>query len=102
MSVLKITKDNFEAEVLKSEGKVLIDFWATWCGPCKMIAPVIEDVAAECKDIKVGKIDVDTEGELAVKFGVMSIPTLIVFENGEEKNRAIGFHSKSEILELLK
>ena len=101
MSVLKITKDNFEAEVLKSEGKVLLDFWATWCGPCKMIAPVIEAVAEECPDIKVGKVDVDTEGELAVGFSVMSIPTLIIFENGTEKNRTIGFHSKSELLEML-
>ena len=102
MSVLKITKDNFESVVLGFEGKVLVDFWATWCGPCKMIAPVIEQIAEECPDIKVGKIDVDTEGELAVKFGVMSIPTLIVFENGKEISRAIGFHSKSELLEMLK
>ncbi len=102
MSVLKITKDNFEEEVIKSGVPVLVDFWATWCGPCKMIAPVIEEIAAEREDIKVGKIDVDSEGELAVKFGVMSIPTLVIFEGGEEKNRVIGFHSKSEILELLK
>lgn len=102
MSVLKITKDNFENEVINSEVPVLVDFWATWCGPCKMIAPVIEEIAAEREDIKVCKIDVDAEGELAVKFGVMSIPTLVIFENGEEKNRVIGFHSKTEILELLK
>ena len=102
MSVLKITKDNFETEVLKSEKPVLLDFWATWCGPCKMIAPVVEQIAEECPDIKVGKIDVDSEGALAVQFNVMSIPTLVVMENGAEKTRAIGFHSKSEILELLK
>ncbi len=102
MGVLKITKENFEAEVLKSDVPVLLDFWATWCGPCKMIAPVLEEVAAECENIKVGKIDVDTEGELAVKFGVMSIPTLVIIENGTEKTRTIGFHSKAEILELLK
>ncbi len=102
MSVLKITKENFEAEVLNSDVPVLVDFWATWCGPCKMIAPVIEQIAAERQDIKVGKIDVDAEGELAVQFGVMSIPTLVIFENGEEKTRTIGFHSKAEILEMLK
>ena len=102
MSILKITKENFESEVLKSDVPVLLDFWATWCGPCKMIAPVLEEIAAERDDIKVGKIDVDAEGELAVKFGVMSIPTLVVMENGTEKTRSIGFCPKDEILELLK
>lgn len=99
--ILKITKENFEAEVLKSDKKVVLDFWATWCGPCKMIAPVLEEIAEERQDIKIGKVDVDTEGELAVRFGVMSIPTLVFFENGEEKNRVIGFHTKEEIEELL-
>lgn len=99
--VLKITKENFEAEVLKSDKKVVLDFWATWCGPCKMIAPVLEELAAERQDIKIGKVDVDTEGELAVRFGVMSIPTLVFFENGEEKNRVIGFHTKEELNELI-
>ncbi|MBQ3119057.1 MAG: thioredoxin [Clostridia bacterium] len=102
MSILKITKENFESEVIKSDVPVLLDFWATWCGPCKMIAPVLEEIAAERDDIKVGKIDVDAEGELAVKFGVMSIPTLVVMENGTEKTRSIGFCPKDEILELLK
>ena len=102
MSILKITKENFESEVLKSDVPVLLDFWATWCGPCKMIAPVLEEIAAERDDIKIGKIDVDSEGELAVKFGVMSIPTLIVMENGAEKTRSIGFCPKEEILDLLK
>lgn len=98
---LKITKENFEAEVLKSDKKVVLDFWATWCGPCKMIAPVLEELSAEREDIKIGKVDVDAEGELAVRFGVMSIPTLVFFENGEEINRVIGFHTKEEIEELL-
>ena len=102
MSILKITKENFESEVLKSDVPVLLDFWATWCGPCKMIAPVLEEIAAERDDIKIGKIDVDSDGELAVKFGVMSIPTLIVMENGAEKTRAVGFRPKEEIFELLK
>ena len=99
--ILKITKENFETEVLKSDKKVVLDFWATWCGPCKMIAPVLEELSEERKDIKIGKVDVDTEGELAVRFGVMSIPTLIFFENGEETNRVIGFHTKEELLELI-
>ena len=98
---IKITKENFEAEVLKSDKKVVLDFWATWCGPCKMIAPVLEELAEEREDIKVGKVDVDAEGELAVRFGVMSIPTLIFFENGSEINRVIGFHTKAELEELL-
>ncbi len=98
---IKITKENFESEVLKSDKKVVLDFWATWCGPCKMIAPVLEELSEEREDIKIGKVDVDTEGELAVRFGVMSIPTLVFFENGEEINRVIGFHTKDELKELL-
>lgn len=98
---IKITKENFEAEVLQSDKKVVLDFWATWCGPCRMIAPVLEEIADERDDIKIGKVDVDQEGELAVRFGVMSIPTLVFFENGEEKNRVIGFHTKEELLELI-
>lgn len=98
---VKITKENFESEVLKSDKKVVLDFWATWCGPCKMIAPVLEELAEERQDIKIGKVDVDQEGELAVRFGVMSIPTLVFFENGEETNRVIGFHTKEELKELI-
>ena len=103
MSELKITKENFEEVVKKSEKPVLIDFWATWCGPCRMIAPVISQIAEEYKEeLVVGKVNVDEEGELAVKFGVMSIPTLLVFKNGEVVNKAIGFMSKEEGLELIK
>ena len=80
--ITNITKENFEAEVLKSEKPVLVDFWATWCGPCKMIGPVIEEIANEHPEIKVCKINVDEEGELSIKHGVMSIPTLMIFKNG--------------------
>ena len=101
MSVTHITKENFEELVLKSEKPVLLDFWATWCGPCRMVAPIVEEIAAERSDIVVGKIDVDAEMELAVKFGIISIPTLIVMKNGEVANKAVGFMPKAEILKLL-
>ena len=101
MSVTHITKENFEELVLKSEKPVLLDFWATWCGPCRMVAPIVEEIAAERSDIVVGKIDVDAEMELAVKFGIISIPTLIVMKNGEVANKAVGLMPKAEILKLL-
>ena len=101
MSVTHITKENFEELVLKSEKPVLLDFWATWCGPCRMVAPIVEEIAAERSDILVGKIDVDAEMELAVKFGIISIPTLIVMKNGEVANKAVGYMPKAEILTLL-
>ena len=102
MAVTVITKDNFEQEVLKSDKPVLIDFWAGWCGPCKMLSPVVDQIAEENPDIKVGKIDVDAEAELAIKFNVMSIPTLIVFKNGELVNQSVGVVPKQAILNLVK
>lgn len=101
MAYITITKDNFEAEVLKSEKVVLLDFWAPWCGPCRMVGPIVEEIASERSDIKVGKINVDEERELSVKFGIISIPTLIVMNNGKEINKVIGYRPKEEILALL-
>ena len=102
MAELTITKDNFQKEVLESDIPVLVDFWATWCGPCQMLAPTIEEIAAECEGkIKVGKVNVDDEPELAMNFGIMSIPTLIVFENGEVKNKTMGLQPKESIMALL-
>lgn len=98
---LVITKDNFENEVLKSDKPVLVDFWAAWCGPCKMLSPVIDEIADERSDIKVGKINVDEQPELASQFAVMSIPTLIVFKNGEIANKAIGVQPKDAVLSML-
>ena len=100
--ITNVTKENFEAEVLKSDKTVLVDFWATWCGPCKMIAPVIEEIANERSDIKICKVNVDEQGELSIKYGVMSIPTLMIFRNGEAVQTAIGYRPKEEIEELLK
>ncbi len=99
--MITITKDNFEKEVLQAEGTVLVDFWAAWCMPCKMLSPILDEVATERPDIKIGKINVDDEGELSIRHGVMSIPTLIVFKNGEIVNKSIGLVTKEEILALL-
>ena len=101
MSVLHITKANFEELVLKSEKRVLLDFWAPWCGPCKMIGPVVEEISEENEHITVGKVNVDEEMELAIQFGVSSIPTLVVMENGQEVKRASGARSKNNILAML-
>ena len=101
MSVLHITKENFEAEVLKSDKPVLVDFFAAWCGPCKMIAPILEEIAAEREDIKVCKINVDEETELAAQFQVMSIPTLVVFKDGQVVNKSLGAKPKAQILDLV-
>lgn len=101
MAEMIVTKDNFEKEVLQANGKVLVDFWASWCGPCKMLAPVLSEVAEEYADeVKVCKINVDDEMELAQKYRIVSVPTLLVFENGEIVNQSVGFVPKEEITEL--
>ena len=101
MSAININKNNFQNEVLNSERKVLLDFWAPWCGPCRMVVPIVEEIADERPDIKVGKINVDEEVELASQFGIMSIPTLVVIENGKIVNQAMGARPKEAILDML-
>ena len=101
MSAININKDNFLSEVLNAEEKVLLDFWAPWCGPCRMVVPIVEEIAAERPDIKVGKVNVDEQPELASQFGVMSIPTLVVMEKGKIASQAIGARSKRDILAML-
>ena len=103
MAELKITKNNFESEVLRSEVPVLLDFWATWCPPCRMLSPVIEEIAGEYEGrAKVGKVNVDEEPELAMRYNVMSIPTLVVIQNGEEVNKSVGLVSKEDIIKMVK
>ncbi len=103
MSVITLNKNNFEGEVTKSDKTVLIDFWASWCGPCRMMSPVIDEIAEEMGDsIKVGKINIDEERDLAIQYDVMSIPTFIVFKNGKEINRSVGVQDKEEIKGMLK
>ncbi len=101
MSTLHITKNNFDEEVLKSDKAVLLDFWASWCGPCRMVAPVLDEIADERKDIKVAKINVDEEPELAARYGVMSIPTLLVIKDGKVAAQSVGARPKAQILSLL-
>lgn len=101
MSVLNITKENFQEEVIHSPKPVLLDFWAPWCGPCRMVAPVVDEIAGERSDIKVGKINVDEQPDLARQFGVISIPTLIVMKEGQVTNRSVGAMPKASILALL-
>ena len=101
MSVIAVTKNSFAQEVLGSEKKVLVDFWASWCGPCRMLSPVVDQVAEERPNVKVCKVNIDEEQDLAVEYGVMSIPTLMVFENGKAVNTSVGVVPKAKILEML-
>ncbi|MGN1026248.1 MAG: thioredoxin [Faecousia sp.] len=101
MSAININKDNFRNEVLNSEKPVLLDFWASWCGPCRMVSPIVDEIAAERGDIKVGKVNVDEQPELAGQFGVMSIPTLVVMKGGKVVNKTVGARPKAQILAML-
>jgi len=102
MSAITITKNNFNTEVMSSDKPVLLDFWASWCGPCRMVSPIIEEISNEVPSVKVGKINVDEQQELAGKFDVMSIPTLIVMKNGKVVDKAVGARPKEAILQMLK
>ena len=100
MAVVTLTLENFEAEVIKSDIPVLVDFWASWCGPCRMLSPIVDQIAEERTDIKVGKVNVDEQEELPMRYGIMSIPTLIVFKNGEIVKKTMGVQPKAAILGL--
>ena len=101
MSVHTITQENFDALVLQSGKPVLVDFWAPWCGPCRMVSPIVDEIAGERPDITVGKVNVDEQPELAMQFGVMSIPTLLVFKDGQLSQKAVGARPKEDLLKLL-
>ena len=101
MSVITLTAQNYEQEVIASDKPVLIDFWASWCGPCRMLSPVVDEISDERDDIKVGKINVDEEPDLSKQFGIMSIPTLVVMDGGQIKNKSVGVIPKEKILEMI-
>ena len=101
MAIINITQSNFDAIVLNSDKTVLLDFWAPWCGPCRMVAPILEQIAAERDDVVIGKVNVDEEMEIAREYGIVSIPTLIIVKNGMEVEKAIGYRPKADILDLL-
>ena len=101
MAILHVNESEFDREVLQDSGTVLVDFWATWCGPCRMLSPIVDEVAEERTDVKVGKVNVDEQPDLAAQFGVMSIPTLLVFEQGKLVRQAVGARPKAGVLELL-
>lgn len=101
MSVINITSENYEKEVLQSDKLVLLDFWAAWCGPCKMLSPLVDEVAESVEEIKVGKVNVDEQPELAAQFRVMGVPTLALIKNGEVEKTSVGFISKQEIYEFI-
>lgn len=101
MGIVEITNANFTSEVLESDRKVLVDFWAPWCGPCRMVSPIVDEIAGETDSVKVCKINIDEQPQLASQYGVMSIPTLMVFENGEPVDKAVGARNKAFILQML-
>ncbi len=101
MAEITLTMENFEREVLKSDKPVLVDFWASWCGPCKMLAPIIEEIASERTDIKVGKVNIDEQYDLAVKYHIASIPTLLLFDGGQAVNKTVGYMPKASVEEFI-
>ena len=102
MAIIDLTKENFQAEITKSDKPVLVDFWAVWCGPCQMMAPILHELIAEMPDVQIGKVNVDEQMDLARQFRVVSIPTLIIFKNGQEVQRMVGVTSKEELKDALK
>lgn len=101
MAVLKFTSDNFDSEVLQSDKPVLVDLWATWCAPCRMQGPIVEKLADELTEVKIGKLDVDENSDIAEKYNVMSIPTLLVFKNGEVVQKAVGVHTREQLIDMI-